>query len=224
MSTPLWMLPLSSRVNLQSWSLPVPYRRTRLPAMASITRRRRQRSRKQRRKEKIILGSEKTLARPDDALNASDARSTHRVFVSQAVVRRTKICSKCHMEKPYAAFHINRSYFDGLQSWCKECVKKYDKLNKSHRREQRRDRLRQRKVAALEAYGSSRCIRCGFDHLAALEFHHRDSSTKLFEISIAVMCLEKYSWDEILKEIAKCDLLCANCHRIEHFERELENE
>ena len=58
------------------------------------------------------------------------------------------------------------------------------------------------------------CLRCNFNHPAALQFHHRDSKTKEFEIGEAIK--KDYSRVRILAEIKKCDVLCANCHAIEH--------
>lgn len=59
------------------------------------------------------------------------------------------------------------------------------------------------------------CIQCGEDHPACLVFHHRDLNEKDF--SIAHM-LTGYGKKRILEEIAKCDVLCANCHRKLHWE------
>jgi hypothetical protein len=64
-----------------------------------------------------------------------------------------------------------------------------------------------------------RCRKCGEDHPACLDFHHRDPSTKLFNISRAV--LSQMSKVKILAEIAKCDVLCANCHRKAHWKKTL---
>ena len=53
---------------------------------------------------------------------------------------------------------------------------------------------------------------CGYAGTAtALEFHHRDASTKDFAIASASV-----SHDRLWVEAAKCDLLCANCHRTRH--------
>lgn len=57
------------------------------------------------------------------------------------------------------------------------------------------------------------CCRCGFDNPLALEFHHRDPSTKSFTISHKAW---QVSEERLLEEIAKCEVLCSNCHRIEH--------
>lgn len=57
------------------------------------------------------------------------------------------------------------------------------------------------------------CSKCGENHPACLEFHHKDPSQKLFTISSMVRKLPK---EVILKEIEKCEVLCANCHRKTH--------
>lgn len=60
------------------------------------------------------------------------------------------------------------------------------------------------------------CVECGYNaHPAALDFNHV-RGTKLFNISQDT----KKSWELIVDEIAKCNVLCANCHRIHtHEER-----
>jgi hypothetical protein len=58
------------------------------------------------------------------------------------------------------------------------------------------------------------CIRCGFSDPRALHYHHRDPSQKTRNIS--EIYLNGWGWERIEKELAKCDLLCANCHHIEH--------
>jgi len=46
-----------------------------------------------------------------------------------------------------------------------------------------------------------------------LEFHHRDADSKEFGIAQGGILR---SWAAILAEAAKCDLVCANCHREAH--------
>ena len=61
------------------------------------------------------------------------------------------------------------------------------------------------------------CAICGYNkHPAALDFDHRDPSTKSFNISQD----PKRSLQSILDEIAKCDVLCANCHRIQTYDKQ----
>lgn len=88
------------------------------------------------------------------------------------------------------------------------------KTKYQRRARERNARLKQK---ALEAHGSTACERCGYDvHPSALDFHHRNPAEKLFNISVALQAPDKYSWNEILSEIAKCDVICSNCHDIEH--------
>jgi hypothetical protein len=45
----------------------------------------------------------------------------------------------------------------------------------------------------------------------SFDFHHRDPSTKQFAIGSFTG-----AWETLLVEAEKCDLLCANCHRLRH--------
>jgi hypothetical protein len=48
-----------------------------------------------------------------------------------------------------------------------------------------------------------------------LQFHHRNPREKDFTISNA--CSWGWSIERILKEMEKCDVLCANCHAKRHW-------
>jgi hypothetical protein len=54
------------------------------------------------------------------------------------------------------------------------------------------------------------CVDCGESDPVVLEFDHVREKK---EWDIAKMLTQAYSWDTILKEIAKCDVRCANCHK-----------
>jgi transposase len=70
------------------------------------------------------------------------------------------------------------------------------------------------KIFAIKFLGG-KCQRCGIEwnrnNLAAFEFHHFNRD-KEFSIGKALNA----SWKKIKGEISKCELLCSNCHRIEH--------
>ncbi len=75
---------------------------------------------------------------------------------------------------------------------------------------------RQELISWLIDYKSTRsCINCPENHVACLEFHHRNPEEKIIEIAQAVY--NGWSIEKILKEIEKCDLLCSNCHAKLHW-------
>jgi hypothetical protein len=78
---------------------------------------------------------------------------------------------------------------------------------------------RRREIRAwVEGYKAARaCSRCGFSDFRALDFHHRPGEEKRFNVGDAVRV--GLGLAEIQAEVAKCDLVCANCHRIEHHRR-----
>ena len=111
-----------------------------------------------------------------------------------------KTCTKCNQTKELNDFYKkpNRSY-----SYCKECFNSYC-IN----------RWKERKKKAVE-YKGSKCLSCGYNKYPdVLEFHHRDAKEKEFDWKK----LRQMSWDKVTKELDKCDMLCANCHREKHYE------
>jgi transposase len=71
------------------------------------------------------------------------------------------------------------------------------------------DRRRRVKEILVEEAGG-RCLTCGFDaYVGALQFHHRDPTTKSFEVSRQGITR---SLQRLRLEARKCVLLCANCH------------
>ena len=75
---------------------------------------------------------------------------------------------------------------------------------------QRRHRLRVRE-SLLSFLSLKKCADCGEKDPIVLEFDHRIPSDKFKQVSR--MLSGHYSWNTILKEIEKCDIRCANCHR-----------
>lgn len=59
------------------------------------------------------------------------------------------------------------------------------------------------------------CMKCGEDHPACIQFHHREPKLKRFSIGVAVG--SGLAIATILEEIEKCDVLCANCHMKWHY-------
>jgi hypothetical protein len=67
---------------------------------------------------------------------------------------------------------------------------------------------------AIEYLGG-KCQMCGYDkEIRILEFHHKTNSK---EDAISNLCDGSHSWEEIKKELDKCELLCPNCHALKHL-------
>lgn len=72
-------------------------------------------------------------------------------------------------------------------------------------------------------HGSKRergCARCSETDPACLDFHHRDEAEKTANVSELVS--NGRSKAAISKEMKRCDVLCANCHRKEHADYRFE--
>jgi len=69
--------------------------------------------------------------------------------------------------------------------------------------------LRPARYALIVELKSGGCIHCGETNPACLDFHHRDPKTKKFQLATGWSRAEA----SIRAEAAKCDILCANCHR-----------
>lgn len=63
----------------------------------------------------------------------------------------------------------------------------------------------------LELLKRSFCVDCGETDMVVLEFDHVNPALKKFEISQAVRL--GYNWDDVLEELDKCEVVCANCHK-----------
>jgi hypothetical protein len=75
---------------------------------------------------------------------------------------------------------------------------------------QKRHRLKVRGLL-FEYLSTKKCADCGENDPIVLDFDHRDPSKKFKPISL--MLSGHYSWESVLKEIKKCEIRCANCHR-----------
>lgn len=82
--------------------------------------------------------------------------------------------------------------------------KAYVKRNKIDRR----NWFRELKLAFV-------CQICGEQDAVCLDFHHRDPTEK--DISVGDAASRGWSKERVLAEMAKCDVLCANCHRKHHY-------
>jgi hypothetical protein len=98
--------------------------------------------------------------------------------------------------------------------FCSRRCKNADTNHRNQRYACQQERGLRRKLELLELCGK-RCTRCGYDkNMAALTWHHPDPAAKKFQLDLR--SLSNRSEREIMAELAKCVLLCANCHAETH--------
>lgn len=84
---------------------------------------------------------------------------------------------------------------------CKKCR---TEANKAHRRGT---------IKRLVDMFGGKCERCGYDRcVQALDFHHKPGFVKSFNVRSPGI-----SFKGRVEEAMKCELICANCHREEHW-------
>lgn len=137
-----------------------------------------------------------------------------------------KTCSKCKQSKVLTEFTKNLRSSDGRGSWCYACNRLYQnarnrtdaakrtkqawwKATRSERRAYARSYSRARKEFIDRLKGQP-CVDCGGTFPSyCMDFDHvRGSKAE------SVSQMQSESYITILMEIAKCELVCANCHRI----------
>lgn len=125
------------------------------------------------------------------------------------------------MSKRFGSFRLS-PYLCSMQT--KEQRKvvqaKYYEAHREHLREKARmtgSNSRTRKRAFIREYLNIHpCVDCGNSDIRVLEFDHV-RGTKIMHV--ALMVGRNMKLDVIISEIAKCDVRCANCHRIVTQER-----
>ncbi len=127
-----------------------------------------------------------------------------------------KRCSTCHEVRPLAAYNRRRSAPDGLQARCRECCRAWyvehagpHQLDVRRRNDRARVELRDRLVEHLLSHP---CVDCGERDLRLLELDHLDPLTK--RDGVGRLVAQAMSWAVVAREIAKCDVRCAACHRL----------
>lgn len=120
---------------------------------------------------------------------------------------KTKICAKCKTEKNVGNFTKLKNGY--LHSYCKACLRAYNNsLNKN--RKPRTSKLYIRSVKE-----NTPCADCGKHYSYwVMDFDHVRG-----EKTINLSKLQNCSINRIKEEIAKCDVVCACCHRIRTWTR-----
>lgn len=123
------------------------------------------------------------------------------------------MCSNCKTKKPFDDFWKN-------QVWCKACSKDRRRqyyLDNKAVEDARNKNARKELLLWAQELKRGECVDCGnIYHPVAMDWEHPQNN-KLANVSDLVR--KGYSKQRILDEIEKCQLVCANCHRVRTYER-----
>ena len=109
------------------------------------------------------------------------------------------------------------------RAYCKPCQSEYSSEWYKNNRDKiiaKTKRNSERILKWLQDYKIEHgCSKCGYNtHAVALDFHHVDETKKEFSLYAAQR--RRYGMERIKKEVDKCIVLCANCHRVHHYATE----
>ena len=121
--------------------------------------------------------------------------------------------------KTYVSGHNNRKYDDP-----KQYKREWNHRNRESRQIYKYEYIKERRRKLVELAGGE-CVECGLKHnsknTVVFDLHHKDPSTKEFNLNANTF--NRLAWNKILAEAAKCEILCANCHRLHHWSEEIDN-
>ena len=125
-------------------------------------------------------------------------------------------CGRCQQAKPLEEFAWRRKAKGQRDNYCRPCRADYKQEHYAANRAKYIENAARRKhlIAVermnylVEYFGTHPCADCGEADPLVLEFDHLGD--KLFTIGGN---LRDRNWQSLLDEIAKCEVVCANCHR-----------
>ncbi len=131
-----------------------------------------------------------------------------------AIGQKTKLCGKC--KRVLELFYFNKSTrADGYNLYCTDCnsTLRYSRsLDKEKYCNSGRKERRDNQSKLLEYLKDKKCVDCPVSNPICLEFDHLDRFNK--KNAISNMVSKPCSWSTILAEIAKCEIVCSNCHKV----------
>lgn len=129
----------------------------------------------------------------------------------------TKQCSTCKKEKCVEDFHKSSKAPSGYEYSCKECWKVYRRNHYLQNKEKYLLKARKWEEVQKTKYRKLKselcCLVCNENEISCLDFHHKDPSKKEYSVSSKA---NRVGVEKLKKEIDKCVVLCANCHRKVH--------
>ena len=132
-----------------------------------------------------------------------------------------RVCSRCLMNKPISEYNFRYRAAGVRHSYCKSCGKVLTHSHYVRNKRQYLDRNARTfagRRAFLRQMKSRPCADCGIQYpYYVMDFDHREGLQKNFSLSR----VEGVTLRTIQREIEKCDVVCANCHRERTHQRRI---
>jgi hypothetical protein len=110
-----------------------------------------------------------------------------------------------------------------MRAWTREqynaAWRKWYRKNSARKIAWQERRRRELRRWWLDLKATKQCERCGEAAPECLHFHHRDPAEKEFDLACAAS--NGLSKERVLREVAKCQVLCANCHLKHHWDERM---
>lgn len=138
-----------------------------------------------------------------------------------------KQCNQCKRFLPTEDFQLRKDSKDGFRGQCKYCRSKntVEWYRNNPKARIKRDENRRKNIREWmdEIKSSNPCSDCKkIFPPCVMDWDHLPGSIKTKPI--AVLVKNRISKTTIMKELEKCELVCANCHRIRTFTRKVSPE
>ena len=147
----------------------------------------------------VVNGSVVSLHKRQYCLSCSPFGAGNNFVLHKMTTTEYKRCPFCNKEKKRTEFYVRSGRGRrGVSTYCKECSAK-----------DASQRSRGMKIRMVK-YKGGKCVICQYDRcLEAIDFHHLDPSQK----GDIWQKIKKHKWEYVQKELDKCILVCARCHR-----------
>lgn len=125
-------------------------------------------------------------------------------------------CGRCHEEKSVDEFAWRRKAQGQLDNYCRPCRAEYKQAHYTANRQRyiasarrrKRTLVAERTEFIVDYLREHPCVDCGERDPVVLEFDHLGDK----EFGIGQGFRDR-AWQSVLDEMAKCEVVCANCHR-----------
>ena len=129
------------------------------------------------------------------------------------------VCGKCKQDKQESEFNWRSKTKGTRQSFCRRCKHNYNKEHYHNNKiyyEDKRERLRtERRKWYYTWLSDQECVDCGISDLRVLELDHVRGE----KVAAVSSMIANRSQKAIEEEIAKCEVVCSNCHKIRTADR-----